>query len=470
MNREKALVKNTIIISIGTICTKLITFLLLPLYTGLLTTSQYGIVDLIITIISLASPIVSLQISQGLFRYLIDNRDSKKNVAELISTSTFFIIINTFIYLIIFLIIAPFINSQYKYFFITNLIASIFCDLFLQISRGLGNNKEYSITGVITATVTILFNIIFLVCLHFKVNGILFGTLVGYIIGIVYIFFRLDLIKYISIYKCKKKILKKLLKYSIPLVPNQLSWWIFGMSDRVIVSIILGASWTGILSVSYKFSSTYIMLYNIFNMSWTESMALHINDKDIDVYFNKTFNLILNFFMSLAILLISFMPIIFKVLVNSRYNNAIGLVPIAILATICQVVVGLVSVVYVSKNDTKAIANTAIFAAVINIIVHIGLIKFIGVYAAVISTFASYFVFAIYRSIDVSKKYIKVKYDKIKLLISLIILSLVLFGYYYDNLTLKIIMMITSTIYVILLNKNSIKNIIDMVRKSKKVE
>ena len=65
MNKEKQLIKNTAIVSIGKICTQLITFFLLPLYTALLTTEQYGVVDLMNTLVALFLPIVTLQIKCG---------------------------------------------------------------------------------------------------------------------------------------------------------------------------------------------------------------------------------------------------------------------------------------------------------------------------------------------------------------------------------------------------------------------
>ena len=71
MNREKSLFKNTIIITIGKICTQLITFFLLPVYTGILTTAEYGVVDLLNTLVSFCLPIVTLQLEQSIFRELI---------------------------------------------------------------------------------------------------------------------------------------------------------------------------------------------------------------------------------------------------------------------------------------------------------------------------------------------------------------------------------------------------------------
>ena len=93
MNREKTLLKNTVIISIGTICTKLITFLLLPLYTSVLTTEEYGIVDLLNTLSLLLIPIITFQMEQAVFRELIEARKIEKAKTEIISNGFFSVLI-----------------------------------------------------------------------------------------------------------------------------------------------------------------------------------------------------------------------------------------------------------------------------------------------------------------------------------------------------------------------------------------
>lgn len=463
MSRNRDLLKNTVIIFIGTICTKFLSFLLLPLYTSVLSASEYGIIDLLTTLISLISPMISLQISQGLFRNLVECRNDKEKQKRLISTSIVFLIINSIIYLLIFFLVSHFIANNYKWFLVIIAIVSVFSDLLLQIARGIGKNDSYSIAGVITAIFTILFNILFLIFLHFKVNGMLLGTLIGYIVGILYLYLKLDLFKLVDFRCFNKKDFKILMKYSLPLVPNALSWWIFNTSDRVIVSIFLGLSFTGILSVSYKFSSIIILLYNIFDKSWCESIILHIKDDDIATYFNKTFIVIFNLFFSIGICLLAFMPILFKMLVNSNYMASYNLIPIVLIASIFQVIVGLVSVVYAANDDTKSLANTAIWSSVVNLVIHLALIKYIGVYAAAVSTLCSYLFFSIYRALDVSKKYIPIKFNINYYVRALMFLIIIIVCYYCNLIIIKIFGMIIAMIYSFASNKkeiNSIKKII----------
>lgn len=455
--------KNTIIITIGKVCTQLITFFLLPIYTTLLSTEEYGIVDLLNTLVSLCIPIVTFQIEQAVFRYLIDSRENRSEIQKIITTSIITIVIQSVIYLIVFCMIAPFIHNNYKYFLATNLIASIFSSIMLQISRGLGNNKKYAIASFITAFITVLLNMLFVVVFRWGAYGMLFATLSGNIVSVIYVFLTNKLYKYIAIKKYSKELFKKLLRYSIPLIPNAISWWIFNSSDRLIVSTVLGISQNGILSAAYKFSGVYITIYSIFNMTWTESASLHINDNDCSEFLSKIINIVLKLFTTICFGIIVFMPFIFPAMINEKFVEAYNQIPILMLASLFNVLVGLISVIYIAKKDTKSVARTSIMSAVINLVVNLLLIKYIGLYAASISTLVAYMSMGIYRLYDV-KKYIKIKLDKSFILKTITMIPMLFIAYYINNIYINIIMIVFTLLYAWLENRNSINLIFNMVK------
>ena len=150
MSREKDLAKNTIIITIGNICTKLITFFLLPLYTGILSTAEYGTVDLLNTLVSLLLPIITFQIEQAIFRELIEKRKDMQGMKEVISTGIITVAIQCIIFFILFLAVAPFIKNEYKTYLVVNVIVHIIMSLLLQIARGVGDNKQYAIASFLS--------------------------------------------------------------------------------------------------------------------------------------------------------------------------------------------------------------------------------------------------------------------------------------------------------------------------------
>ena len=457
MNREKKLLKNTLILTIGNICTKLITFFLLPLYTSVLSTEEYGVVDLLSTLVSLLLPIVTLQIEQGTFRNLIDIREDEKQKKYIISTSFISVFLQVTLYCFIFLFISNFIHNVYKWFLLLNVIFYVFASLLQQISRVLGDNQTYAISSFFSACITIVFNLFFILKCNLGAYGMLLGTAIGQFMIAIYIFVKLNLVKYIRFNYYDKKILKQLLQYSIPLIPNSISWWIFNASDRVIVSFFLGLSMNGILAAAHKFSTVYITFYNVFHLSWLESVSEHVNDLDVEKFYNKMLNTSMKLFLALGIGIIAVMPFIYSIMIDESYFLGYYQVPIIMIGSIFNVIVALETAIYVAKKNTKAIANTSIISAIINILVHLVLIKFIGLYAATISTMVAYMVMAIYRYKDIEKKYFKIEIDKTCLLFSIIILIILLPIYYSRNNVLCTIGVIIAIIYAFIINKDALK-------------
>ncbi len=171
--KSENLIKNTFIIALGQICTKFISFFLLPLYTAVLSTEQFGVVDLLNTIISLLIPIIFLQIDQAIFRYLIDIRNKVNSIKNLLSTVFIYVFVQILLFTIIFIVFQQFVSNDYKYFLLISLVTAELSNVLLQISRGLGDNLNYSIGSLISGAGTIIFNVLFLVVFNFGAFGLL---------------------------------------------------------------------------------------------------------------------------------------------------------------------------------------------------------------------------------------------------------------------------------------------------------
>ena len=454
MSRGKQLVKNTIIVAIGKICTQFISFFLLPLYTALLTTKEYGIVDLLNTYVSLLIPIIFFQIDQAIFRYLIDERKNLKETKKLVSTTFYTILIQSILFVLIYAFICLLINNEYKYFLGAIIVASMFSNTMLQISRGLGDNVTYSEGSLVSGSGTIILNVLFIWLLKLGAYGMLSATLIANILCGLFVFFKKKIYKLVNIKDYDKKYIKKLWKYSLPLVPNQLSWWIINASDRTIVSYILGVAVNGIYSAANKFSSVSVALFSIFNMTWSESASMYINDKESDKYFSNIMNISVKLFTSMNICIISIIPFVFKFLITGQgFSSAYYQIPILMLATVFNIVVSLLGSIYVALKKTKEIAKTSIYAAIINIVTNLAMIKFIGLYAASLSTLIAYFAMTIYRYIDV-QKYVKVKFEKDFIIVSIPIIIVTLTCYYVRNLYLCLFNLIFDICYFIYYNRN----------------
>lgn len=462
-SREKKLLKNTAIVAIGQICTKFISFFLLPLYTALLSTKEYGIVDLLNTYISLLLPLLFLQIDQSIFRYLIDVRKDEKSKKSLITTTFITVLVQSLIFIVIYMIIAQFINNNYKYFLATNIVAAMISNLVLQISRGLGDNTTYSQGSLVSGAGAVILNVALIWGLRMGANGMLLATLLANILCTIFVFLKLKLYRYINTKYFSKNELKELWKYSIPLIPNQLSWWIINASDRIIVSYILGVAINGIYSAANKFSSICITIFNIFSMTWSESASMYIKDKDSNEYFSNVINVSIKLFVAICFGIIAIMPFAFKFLITGKdFAPAYNQIPILMLSTIFSIIVSLLGSIYVALKKTKEIAKTSIYAAIINITVNLLLIKFIGLYAASISTLLAYFAMSIYRFIDV-QKYVKIKLDSKFIIISIPVIVIIMSFYYLNSIYLYTLGILLAIIFGWYYNNATIIKLFKMI-------
>ena len=116
MSREKNLAKNTFIITVGKISTQFITFFLLPLYTGILSTEEYGTIDLVNTLVILMTPIITFQVEQGTFRMLVDARNNFFQQKEIITSSIISTIISIIVFTSVCLPISCWLGKSYWYF------------------------------------------------------------------------------------------------------------------------------------------------------------------------------------------------------------------------------------------------------------------------------------------------------------------------------------------------------------------
>ena len=433
MSKGKELAKNTAIMLFGKLFTQFLVFLLLPLYTHLLPKDEYGAVDLISTYITIAIPVTTVQLEMAAFRYLIDARKEREKQGEIIRTTLKDFIVRTVLFMLLYLIAVQFFDFNYKYFALLAAIAVGFSNILLQISRGLGKNTDYTIASVLAGMTTIGSNLIMICMLHFGAESILISMALANMVCSAYLLFRLGIPKLLGGSKSSKQLSRSMIKYSLPLVPNSISWWLISSSDRTIVSIVLGVAANGTYAVACKFPSILTGFVGVFSNAWTESASLHINDKDRDEYFSNVASNALRIFSGLGVGVVAFLPFVFNIIIGEEYRDAYEYIPVAILGVFLNSMVLVYSSVYVAKKMTKKVAATSIASAIINIVVDLGLIKFIGLYAAVVSTAVAFLVMVIYRHFDV-KKYVKIKYNPKDIILAVIAFILVSICYYANSL------------------------------------
>ena len=463
LNKNINLAKNTAILSIGKICTQCVNYFMLPLYTAVLSQAEFGTADLIISYVSLLTPLVGLQFDQGLFRFIIDERDDLSKQRTVFSSVIFSNILQILLFEVIACGFVWIVKIDYFNYILVAIPISILGSSFLQFLRGKGQNIHYAIISFLSATVQVLCNVSFLLLLDLKVDGLLLAMIIGNMVVIFYAVFVNKIYKYFSIYSIDMATIKEVSRYSLPLLPNQFAWWIMNMSDRSIITVAMGAWANGVYSIANKFSSLFITFYNYFNMAWTETLSISKTDADINRYISTMVNKIFDLLFFADGLLVLSMPVIFRLLINNSFSEAYWQIPILLFAVFLQAIQGLYGAIYVAFKDSRSIAVSASLAALINIIIDVVFVNYIGIFAASISTLVAFLFLTIFRYID-SSKYVNAKIDKARLIRAIILEIGILLVYYKNDTLINIIAFITFFIYAV---KTNYRNIIGLYTKIK---
>lgn len=439
--RYKYFIKNVGLLTIGQFGTKFLSFFLVPLYTSILTTAEYGTYDLFNTTIGLLVPILTLNIAESSLRFAIDKDSNKK---EIFTISIFYLLIASAIITVVIGINHIFgiieIVDDYGYLFILMFIVNVLVGILTNFTRGIDRVSDVSISGIISTTVMLCLNILFLVNFKMGVIGYFLANILGSLAQSLYLFIRIKGWMYFSVKSLNKKTKREMTDYSKPLIANSISWWINNASDRYIVTLLCGIAENGIYSVGYKIPSILNIFQNIFNQAWTLSAVKDFDSEDKDGFFSKMYNLY-NFCM---VLLCSVMIVLTKILAKFLYAKefyeAWKYVPFLMIAIVFGSVSGYIGGIFSAVKQSKIFAQSTVIGAIVNLVLNIILVYFIGPLGAAIATSVAFWIVWVIR-VKHLKKYMRIKLFLIRDYISYFILVIqsILLIVFNDNIVLYVI-------------------------------
>lgn len=405
MNKYKTLMSNTVLISIGTFSSKLLVFLMTRFYTGYLAPSDYGTADLITHTANLLFPIISLGITDGVFRFALDKSSDRKSV---FSAGFFTITLGA----VLFLLIAPILGlvkefHGFVWLIIVYTMASCYHSLCAQYIRAIGKTGLFAVQGIVNTALVIVLNIIFLAGFDMGILGYVLSVVVADCLCTTFLVIKEKLWKQIT-FKINKELVPAILKYSIPMIPTTIFWWITSASDRYMVSGFIGTDANGIYSVSYKLPTLLTLVSTIFMQAWQFS-AVTEDEGDAKEH-AKFFSDVWKSFQAIMFLAGSFVIAFAKpaimLLTSKEYYSAWQYVPLLSVSMVYTAFVSFLGTAYIVRKKSNVSFLTSIPGPVINIILNLLLIPSpLGVQGAAIATVISYFAVFVIRMFNV-KKYV----------------------------------------------------------------
>ncbi|MHC0441179.1 lipopolysaccharide biosynthesis protein [Flavobacterium sp. 3-210] len=461
MSNYKQLGKNTILVFVGNIGSKMITFVMLPFYTKWLSVEDYGVSDNALVYASLLLGIVSLSISESIFIFPKDQETSKQK--QFFTAGLF--------YSSILLCGAGFILFGVKeffsqigilksitdnYIFIYSLVVALFFQTFLQqFSRSINNIKVYSISGVVLTLLTAVFSIAFIP--NYGLVGFFIAQILSYIVSGVYTFIHSKAYNYISFKTLSLERYKEMLKYSIPLIPNAVMWWLVGSLNRPVMEEYLGMHAVGLFAVSNKFPSLVNVLFSVFMVSWQISVIEEFKKENYEKFYNNILKIVF-LFLIICVMTISILgKALTGFVADAKFIDSWKYIPILSLSALFSSISGFVGCNFSATRESKYYFYSSIWGALIAIVFNFLLIPIWGLYGAVVAIVLSHLTMMLSR-VKYSWKTVKIKEIYLYVFMLMICFTDVMVSSFISNNYIIIITFLISIAILAILMRKDIMN------------
>ena len=465
-SREKNLVKNTAILGIGAIISKGLVFFMIPFFSRWLSVDDYGAFDLYSTYITLLIPFMTLSSGEAIFRFLIDTHEDIFEKKNIITNGIVIFFAGSLVTVSVSLLVLMKTSPLVAIPFCAFLMGEALNNFTLTYLRGIKKLEKYTICNILTMSGIAFFVTVLVLICKTELPGMLYGYALGYGLSSVFALVSTSVWKFIDIKFISFKEIKTLVKYSAPLIPNAISWWIVNASDRTIIKIFLGTAANGIYAIAYKIPSLCTTLFNVFNISWQENVSLAINDEDRETYFAKIFASVIRILVSICVCITSIDFILFHYIFDIKYIDGMKYVPILITACIFTVVSQFFGGIFIGLKEPKYNGGTTVLSAIVNVAVHLALVNICGLYAAAISTLVSFVFLCVIRYIIIKRRF-TIRFDR-SIVIYTGIYCYFIITHYVDWMPINCVNILIAGVVFLIANKEYVQKILKKIGINKK--
>lgn len=389
------LIKSFFIYGLSSGLSRFISLLLIPIYVRVFSTEEYGIIDIIQTIIYIVLIFGLLQLETSIQRYYyeIDHKERRQMISSVYILVVLLSIISS-------IILSVFSSTLSQILFKTSIfsneisIATIIIPLMnasilnFIILRYEKQSVVFSIVTIVQVICTASLTILFAVQLKWGIKSVFWGQIFGFLIVLIIqsLYVRKQLVWSFNI-----ALIKKALKFSLPQFPARIGSESNNRMNRFIILSHLSTSTLGIYAVALKFASAIELINVAFVMSWIPYMYESVTKED----YKKKFRLIYQ-----GVLAVGFFAIIFLSLFSTEivalftvpeYHDAKYLMPGLFLFNGLYLFKSVVEIGPALAKKTIYITYTYVFIAVINIVLLFIGVKYWGVkgvvYALMLTNF-----------------------------------------------------------------------------------
>ena len=449
--------KNTLLFTINSFGSKLITFLLVPLYTNVLSTNDYGTADLMTSTAQLLIPLLTLNIQDAVLRFSLDKTKDPKKIISVGCTinSISMCLLGITLFLLSYFRILSFGKEYIIFLFFSFAFGGIQNSLQMYM-KAVDNVKVLVYSGLASTLFSCVSHILLLLVFKFGILGYLISNLVGHFVAIFIMFFFGKIYRDVR-FTTDTKLIKEMFVYSAPLAINSVAWWINTASDKYIITFFCGAAINGIYSVAYKIPTILSTFQTIFYNAWSVSAITEFDKDDKDGFIGNIYSLYMCVSTIGCSLILIFNKFLASMLYAKDFYDAWRSVPFLLLGVAFNGIALFEGCLFTAVKKTKEVSRTTIVGAIVNTIANFILIPLFASSGAAFATMIGYLTVWIVRTISL-QKIVHMRVNWMKQVVCIIVLVVQVSLALKTNI-ITIVFQISCLMVLVILQYTSIKKV-----------
>ncbi len=387
-NKYKSLTGTAALFTGANILSKLIKILIVPFYTYYMTTAEFGTAETLQVTVSLLGPVFLLGANEAAIRFTMKDEYIP---AEILSNCVALLTITCLPGIILcFPMIRFAVFRDNWWMLILLVILSAAESLLVSFTKGIGRKKVFAVSELVSAASLVLFSFILMGGLRAGLKGYLLSLAFASVSRMLYISLKIHVSGYISIKRVDRKLLISILKFSLPIMPGVILWWVMNSSGRYAVLWFLGPSSVGIYAIACRLSAIVISLSAVFHQAWQLSAIKQYEKQGFETFYAGVFGAYRTVtFLAAAILIALSKPVM--LLLDDSYRDAWRYAPFMLLSAVFLGLSGFVYINYTLCEKTMGVFTTSLAGALVCVGMSMVLTPRMGIQGAAVASFASFY-------------------------------------------------------------------------------
>ena len=432
------MLRNLGIYAVGSIGSRLMTFLLVPIYSFFIAPSEFGYYDICFAAIMLMLPLITMQLREGAFRFLLDTTADDERT-RVVTFAMVAMLRNICACLV--LGVAAHLMFDIRCMWYTLVFACVFSvfEVVQQMLRGLGHNKLFAGCGILSSFLIFAISVPLVVWADMGIEGVFLGNIAARVIAMLFAEWRVGVFRnYMRSDVDYRAVGREIMRFSYPLVLVNLIVILIASGNRFFIEHFLGLHDNGLYAVAVKFAAILEAMTLIINQTWQETAIRQYGDTDRDAFYSKILNAYLWLLVSLVVGISYGARLLYGYIVGAEYQESMWLVYPLVLSSMILAVILFYDMGYQCSKNTSRQLPCLIVALVISLVTNYLFIIWWGLYGILASINVTYLFMLVYKMID-TRRYMRLRIEpRSVVMLGLLLLSGAMYYVIHNNILVAV--------------------------------